>query len=257
MESKMTDVMYIGLTVTGPTDKISQFRETIRGRGEATNLDQIDIFRQRGITVKLISNERMKREKLEWGELIGPNEHAEFWHHEIVDSTGQVFIGVVYKNGAVGTAYTIWDSVETFERFETRPILRYYGEHVNITLHWNNHTHELFCERSHRNSCDTYIYPETASELLDLFLSASEDDLIELPETGHVCISLPAQLKQQIEEVAAAENQSLKDWVISRLSQSAKDERSRASLAQAADRGKRFREHIKRIKDGRALPVSN
>jgi hypothetical protein len=202
--------------------------------------------------MKLISNERMKSENLTWGELIAPNEHSKFWHHEIVDSTGQVLIGAVYGNGTVETAYALWDSVETFEHFEVRPVLHYYGEHVNRTLHWNQDTNELFCERSHRNSCDVKIYRVAGSEISDLFLNASEDDLIEVPETGHVCISLPAQLRKEIAEVAAAENRSLKEWVIRRLSEAAEDERSRASLAQAAERGKRFEEVLEQIRASRA-----
>jgi hypothetical protein len=90
------------------------------------------------------------------------------------------------------------------------------------------------------------------SEISDLFLNASEDDLIVLPETGHVCISLPAQLRKEIAEVAAAENRSLKEWVIRRLSEAAEDERSRASLAQAAERGKRFEEVLEQIRASRA-----
>jgi hypothetical protein len=34
MEQKMTDFMYIGLTVTGPTEEITRFKEGVRGRGE-------------------------------------------------------------------------------------------------------------------------------------------------------------------------------------------------------------------------------
>ena len=68
----------------------------------------------------------MKSDKLEWGELIEPNEHADFWHHEIVDTSGEVHIGVVYEDGAVETAYAVWDSVDTIERFEARPILHSY-----------------------------------------------------------------------------------------------------------------------------------
>jgi hypothetical protein len=55
--------------------------------------------------MKLITNKRMKNENLEWGELIEPNEHADFWHHEIVDSSGEVHIGVVYEDRAVETPY--------------------------------------------------------------------------------------------------------------------------------------------------------
>ena len=76
--------------------------------------------------MKFITNEKMKNEKLEWGELIEPNEHADFWHHEIVDSSGEVHIGVVYQDGAVETAYAVWDSVDTIGRFEARPILHSY-----------------------------------------------------------------------------------------------------------------------------------
>jgi hypothetical protein len=202
--------------------------------------------------MKLISNERMKSENLTWGELIAPNEHSKFWHHEIVDSTGQVHIGVVYENGAVETACATWDSVDTIERFEARPILHCYCGRETRTLHWNREANELFCELSHRNTCNTYIYRLEGSELLDWFLAASEHDVMKLPNTGHVIISLPAELKQEIGEIAAAENLSLKDWVISRLSESAEDERSRASLAQAAERRERFKEVLKRIRAARA-----
>jgi hypothetical protein len=202
--------------------------------------------------MKLISNERMKSENLEWGELIEPNDHSDFWHHEIVDSTGQVFIGVVYENGTVETPCATWDSVDTFERFRGRPILNQYSEYVARTLHWNQDANQLFCEESYRNSCDIYIHQVASSELLEWFLSANEDDLIELPESGHVCVSLPAQLREQIAQVAAAENRSLKDWVARRLSEAVEDERSRGSLAQAADRRKRFKDLLERIRASRA-----
>jgi hypothetical protein len=107
--------------------------------------------------MKFISHEQMKSGNLTWGELIAPNEHSKFWHHEIVDSTGQVFIGVVYENGTVETPCATWDSVDTFERFQGRPVLHYYGEYANRTLHWNQDANQLFCEESYRNSCDIYI----------------------------------------------------------------------------------------------------
>jgi hypothetical protein len=91
-----------------------------------------------------------------------------------------------------------------------------------------------------------------------LLLNSTEDDLIELPQTEHICVSLPAQLGDQILEVAAAENQSFNDWVVSRLSESVKDERCRASLAQAAVREeKQLSELIERLKDHRAVPAGN
>jgi hypothetical protein len=93
-------------------------------RYRAANLDQTDVFTKRGNTMKFISNERMKSENLDWGELIEPNEHSDFWHHEIVDRCGEVHIGVVYEDGAVETVYSVWDSVDTFERFQARPVLQ-------------------------------------------------------------------------------------------------------------------------------------
>ena len=202
--------------------------------------------------MKFIMNEKMKNEKLEWGELIGPNEHADFWHHEIVDSSGEVHIGVVYEDGAVETAYAVWDSVDTIERFEARPIVHSYRGRETRTLHWNREANELFCELSHRNTCNTYIYRLKDCELLDWFLAASEHDVMKLPNTGHVIISLPAELKQEIEQIAAAENLSLKDWAIGRLFEAAHDERSRASLAQAAEGRERFKEVLKQIRASRA-----
>jgi hypothetical protein len=207
--------------------------------------------------MEFITSERMKRESLEWGELIEPNEHSDFWHHEIVDSTGKVFIGVVHKDGSVETAYTMWDSIDTFERFKVRPILHHYSGHVTTTVHWDRDTNVLFCERSHRSSCDTEIYRIAGSEVLDWFLGATEHDVMELAKTGHVCLIVPAQLKEQIEKVAAAEDRSFNAWVITRLSECIEDDRSRASLAQAADRRERFKEIIERAKERRTLPVSN
>ena len=71
---------------------------------------------------------------------------------------------------------------------------------------------------------------------------------MELPETGHICINLPAQLKKEVEQVAAAENLSLRDWVIGQLSEAAHDERSRASLDQARDREKRLAEVLEQLR---------
>jgi hypothetical protein len=123
---------------------------------------------------------------------------------------------------------------------------------VTRTLHWNQDANQLFCEKSYRNSGDIYIHQVAGSELLEWFLSANEDDLMELPESGHVCVSLPAQLREQIAQVAAAENRSLKDWVARRLSEAVEDERSRGSLAQAAERRKRFKDLLERIRASRA-----
>jgi hypothetical protein len=48
---KMSDNMYIGLTVTGPTGEISQFREAVRGRGE--NGDKIILDFNRVIPIPI------------------------------------------------------------------------------------------------------------------------------------------------------------------------------------------------------------
>jgi hypothetical protein len=203
--------------------------------------------------MKFIANEKMKSENLEWGELIEPNEHAAFWHHEIVDSSGEVHIGVVYEDGAVETAYAVWDSVDTIERFDGRPILHCHHGRETRTLHWNREANELFCERSHRNTCNTHISRVGVPELLDRFLGISDHDWMELPETGHICINLPARLKKEVEQVAAAENLSLRDWVIGQLSEAAHDERSRASLDQARDREKRLAEVLEQIRASSAF----
>lgn len=63
-----------------------------------------------------------------------------------------------------------------------------------------------------------------------------------------VCIGLPPELKQQIQDVAAAEHQSFREWVITRLSESVEDERSCASLARAAERRERLKEVVKQIR---------
>src|ERR1700756_5895580 len=90
--------------------------------------------------MKFIAHEKMKSENLDWGELIEPNEHSNFWHHEIVDSNGQVHIGVLYEDGTVEAGYAVWDSVDTFERFRPRPILHHRRDRVSTTVHWNRDT---------------------------------------------------------------------------------------------------------------------
>jgi hypothetical protein len=199
--------------------------------------------------MRFIKNEKMKSENLDWGELIEPNEHADFWHHEIVDSAGEVYIGVVYDDGAVETAYATWDSIDTFERFQVLPVMHRYSGRVRRTLHWNRDTDELFCERSHRNSCSTSIYRITRAELVELFLSVREDDKIELPKMEDVCTSPPAEPKHQIERGIDAELPSLEDWVIKCLSESA--------LAQAADSKDFVREFVEYIKTRPSAPARN
>ena len=198
--------------------------------------------------MRFISNGKMKSENLDWGELIEPNEYADFWHHEIVDSAGEVYIGVVHVDGAVETAYAMWDSIDTFERFQVRPVMYHYSECVRRTLHWNQDTDELFCERSHRNSCSTSIYRVTRAELVELFLSVREDDKIEIPKMEDVCTSLPAESKHQIERGIAAEFPSLEDWVIKRLSESA--------LAHAADSREFVGGLVRHIRSRSSVPGS-
>jgi hypothetical protein len=149
---------------------------------------------------------------------------------------------VVHDDGAVETAYAMWDSVDTFVRFQVRPVMYHYSGRVRRTLHWNRDTDELFCERSHRNSCSTSIYRVTGAELLEWFCTVGEDDVIELPQMGDACVSPPAKPRQQNEGLVAGEFPSLEDWVIKRLSESA--------LAQAADSKDFVRELVKYIKSG-------
>jgi hypothetical protein len=140
----------------------------------------------------------------------------------------------------------MWDTVDTFERFQVRPVMHHYSGRVRRTLHWNQDTDELFCERSHRNSCSTSIYRVTRAELVELFLSVREDDKVEIPKMEDVCTSPPAESKHQIERGIAAEFPSLEDWVIKRLSESA--------LAQAADSKDFVREFVEYIKTRPSAP---
>jgi hypothetical protein len=184
----------------------------------------------------------MESENLGWGELIEPNEHADFCHHEIVDRAGEVYIGVVHDDGTVETAYAMWDSIDTFERFQVRPVMYHYSGRVRRTLHWNQDTDELFCERSHRNSCDISIYRVTRAELVELFFSLREDDKIELSKMEDVCPDAPAEPTHQIKDAVAAESPSFEDQIIKRLSESA--------LAHARDSKEFVGELVQYIKSG-------
>jgi hypothetical protein len=86
-------------------------------------------------------------------------------------------------------------------RFEARAIL-----HRGRVIETLRDANELFCERSHRNTSKTHISRVGIPELLDWFLGINDHDWMELPETGHICINRPAQLKKEVEQFAAAEN---------------------------------------------------
>ena len=71
----------------------------------------------------------------------------------------------------------------------------------------------------------------SAEEVVDWFVTLNEGEVIELPETGHLTISLPRELQQEIAKVAYAERISERDWIARRLDECVSDERSPASLA--------------------------
>jgi hypothetical protein len=212
--------------------------------------------------MKLITEQRVQDEKLDWARPVQDGDKLAYvpaeWDGDdfkIVDAGGVVYDAILLANGIVDSGWTKYDSADTFER-----ICRYKGgaiQHwVEVTEMWEGRHHfslyqdkqtgELFSHRYHRQVAPSDFVeavntiPHLASWLLDLH----EQHTVVFPHTGHIAVSLPVELRDQIERLAHLENRTRRDWIIDRLSEAVRDERSVASLAKEEEREKRHAQFI-------------
>src|SRR3984893_14719101 len=90
-------------------------------------------------------------------------------------------------------------------------------------------------QQGDKNVCEVCIWSVPAEHIADWFITLGEREVIALPETDHLVISLPRKLQQDIAKVAYAERISERDWIARRLGECVSDERSPASLAKQED----------------------
>jgi len=193
--------------------------------------------------MRFISEQRFNDEELVWRDaitepdrIIDPElfKHA---YYKIVDADGVVYTGIIKEDGRVDDGYTTWDSLDTYERFDQPAKViadKHSGRHRE-TLYWNRDTNQFFVEYSHKNVCEVCIWSVPAEHIADWFITLGERQVIALPETDHLVISLPRKLQQDIAKVAYAERISERDWIARRLGECVSDERSPASLAKQED----------------------
>jgi hypothetical protein len=179
---------------------------------------------------------------LVWGaiteaDLIIDPELFKHAYHKIVDADGVVYTGIIKEDGRVDDGYTTWDSLDTYKRFDQPAKViadKNSGRHRE-TLYWNRDTNQFFVEYSHKNVCQVCIWSVPAEHIADWFITLGEREVIALPESDHLVISLPRKLQQDIAKVAYAERISERDWIARRLGECVSDERSPASLAKQED----------------------
>ena len=192
--------------------------------------------------MRFISEQRFNDEDLVWGaiteaDLIIDPELFKHAYHKIVDADGVVYTGIIKEDGRVDDGYTTWDSLDTYERFDQPAKViadKHSGRHRE-TLYWNRDTNQFFVEYSHKNVCQVCIWSVPAEDIADWFITLGEQEVIALPETDHLVISLPRKLQHDIANVAYAERISERDWIARRLGECVSDERSPASLAKQED----------------------
>ena len=182
--------------------------------------------------MRFISEQRFNDEDLVWGaiteaDLIIDPELFKHAYHKIVDADGVVYTGIIKEDGRVDDGYTTWDSLDTYERFDQPAKViadKHSGRHRE-TLYWNSDTNQFFVEYSHKNVCEVCIWSVPAEHIAHWFITLGEQEVIELPETDHLVISLPRKLQQDIAKVAYAERISERDWIARRLGECVSDER--------------------------------
>jgi hypothetical protein len=193
--------------------------------------------------MRFISEQRFNDENLVWQDaiteadrIIDPElfKHA---YYKIVDADGVVYTGIIKEDGRVDDGYTTWDSLDTYKRFDqpAKAVADKQAGYIRETLYWNRDTNQFFVEYSHKNVCEVCIWSVPAEHIADWFITLGEREVIALPETDHLVISLPRKLQQDIAKVAYAERISERDWIARRLGECVSDERSPASLAKQED----------------------
>ena len=188
--------------------------------------------------MRFISEQRFNDEDLVWGaiteaDLIIDPELFKHAYHKIVDADGVVYTGIIKEDGRIDDGYTTWDSLDTYKRFDqpAKVIADKEAGYIRETLYWNRAANQFFVEHSQKNRCEVCIWSMSAEDVVDWFVTLNEGEVIELPETGHLTISLPRKLQQDIAKVAYAERISERDWIARCLDECVSDERSPASLA--------------------------
>ena len=217
-------------------------------------------------SVRLISEQRVRDEKLEWlkptiaGDNLSyvPADDKDLYggHGKIVDAQGVVYDGILCEGGTVDEGWFGYDSPQTFEYFSRpkdeynslpknaspEPSFVYLAEtclgNMHYLLRQQKETRHIFSHRYHRqcSRSDFIAAVETVQQLASWLFNLGEQQTVIFPQTGHLVVNLPDELRQQIERLAYLERRSERDWIVERLTECVQDERSTATLAKEQER---------------------
>jgi hypothetical protein len=214
-------------------------------------------------SVKLISERRVRDEKLEWlkpmiadGKLsyepdLDLTQDLYAGRCKIVDADGIVYDGILGEDGTVDEGWFVYDSADTFEYFSLgkdeyysrpkdgpyEPSFVYLAEtwvgNMHYFLRREKDTGKLFFHSFHRISypSDYIAAVDTTARLESWLFNLHEQQTVIFPQTGHFVVSLPEEVLNQIERLARLEDRTTRDWIVERLRECTQDERSTAALA--------------------------
>ena len=89
---------------------------------------------------------------------------------------------------------------------------------------------------------------DDASFLASWLFGLHEQETVIFPQTGHIAVSLPVELRNLIERLASLEDRTMRDWIVERLSDCTQDEQSRATLTAEEDRQRTVEDILQRLR---------
>ena len=176
-------------------------------------------------SVRLISEQRVRDEKLEWlkptiaGDNLSyvPADDKDLYggHGKIVDAQGVVYDGILCEGGTVDEGWFGYDSLQTFEYFSRskdeynslpknaspEPSFVYLAEtclgNMHYLLRQQKETRHIFSHRYHRQCfpSDFIAAVETVQQLASWLFNLGEQQTVIFPQTGHLVVNLPEELR--------------------------------------------------------------
>jgi hypothetical protein len=242
-------------------------------------------------SVRLISERRVRDEKLEWLKPMIAGDNLSYEHAvdltqdlyagrcKIVDADGVVYDGILGEDGTVDEGWFGYDSPKTFEYFSRykdeynslpkdasrEPSFVYVAETCLGKMHYllrqEKTTGQLFLHSYHRqvSPSDFIAAVATVQQLASWLFDLHEQRTVIFPQTGHLVVNLPEELRWQIERLAGLAGRSERDWIVERLTECTQDERSIATLAKEQElrssRDATAKEIIERLKERQAAAL--
>ena len=217
-------------------------------------------------TVKLIPEQRVREEHLEWLQPIIVDDgnlsyvpasrvDLDGKLSKIVDAQGVVYDGILLEDGGVAQAVFETNNADTFERFIAARHLREVAKRgvwrsaLELTLLEDQQTWELFGAFYDPDfSPRAVVYAlNTASELATWLLRPPEYQTVTFLETEHFAVSLPTDLVDHIQRMTDLENnRTTREWIIECLSKHSQYERPIVSSVEEEQSETSLAEEIRR-----------